>query len=197
MRHLAVRVSEKIEPIYGTVTVKRGFAKMQKGGVIMDVTNAVRYWDEWEVLFNTMMKIRAEGKKVPQFCFWAFNGPVISVVQDLYDWFYKNPQYEDLWFYWDGKPLLLYNGHASEDAINQVVMNPNPHYDPARAGEASAPIQVVDAFLEKMSKEPERFEADLRRLGRKFGSVLLPKSQVAAMRQKAAEMQDLLAGLGV
>jgi len=27
------------KPIYGTVTLKRGFAKMQKGGVIMDVTN--------------------------------------------------------------------------------------------------------------------------------------------------------------
>ena len=39
MRHLAVRVSEKSKPIYGTVTVKRGFAKMQKGGVIMDVTS--------------------------------------------------------------------------------------------------------------------------------------------------------------
>lgn len=69
--------------------------------------------------------------------------------------------------------------------------------DPGRAAEASAPIQVVDAFLEKMSQNPERFEADLRRLGRKFGSVLLPKSQVAAMREKAAEMQALLAGLGV
>ncbi len=29
----------KRNPIYGTVTLKRGFAKMQKGGVIMDVTN--------------------------------------------------------------------------------------------------------------------------------------------------------------
>jgi len=39
MSRAAVRVSEEAEPVYGTVTVKRGFAKMQKGGVIMDVTS--------------------------------------------------------------------------------------------------------------------------------------------------------------
>ena len=30
---------EQLKPVYGTVTLKRGFAKMQKGGVIMDVTS--------------------------------------------------------------------------------------------------------------------------------------------------------------
>ena len=27
--------------------------------LVMDVTNAVRYWDEWDVLFPTMEKMRA------------------------------------------------------------------------------------------------------------------------------------------
>ena len=53
--------------------------------LMMDVTNAVRYWDEWEAIFSVMEKMKAEGNQVPQFCFWAFNGPVITVVQDLYD----------------------------------------------------------------------------------------------------------------
>ena len=69
----------------------------------MDVTNAVRYWDEWDVIFPVMQKMKAEGNKVPQFCFWAFNGPVITVVQDLYDRIYKTNKYKDLWFYWDGE----------------------------------------------------------------------------------------------
>lgn len=30
---------KKLKPVFGTVTLKRGFAKMQKGGVIMDVTS--------------------------------------------------------------------------------------------------------------------------------------------------------------
>lgn len=87
--------------------------------LIMDVTNAVCYWDEWEVLFSTMQEMKALGNKVPKFCFWAFNGNVIDVVQSLYERFYKTPRYEDCWFYWDGKPLLLYNATPSVDA------NPN------------------------------------------------------------------------
>ena len=87
--------------------------------LIMDVTNAVCYWDEWEVLFTTMQEMKALGNKVPKFCFWAFNGNVIDVVQSLYERFYKTPRYEDCWFYWDGKPLLLYNATPSVDA------NPN------------------------------------------------------------------------
>ncbi len=87
--------------------------------LIMDVTNAVCYWDEWEVLFSTMQEMKALGNKVPKFCFWAFNGNVIDVVQSLYERFYKTPRYQDCWFYWDGKPLLLYNATPSVDA------NPN------------------------------------------------------------------------
>ena len=84
--------------------------------LVLDVTNAVRYWDEWEVLFSTMEKMREEGNNTPQFCFWAFNGEVITVVQQLYERIYKENKYPDLWFYWDGKPLLLYNADPVHDA---------------------------------------------------------------------------------
>ena len=35
--------------------------------LIMDVTNAVRYWDEWNTIFPVMEKMKAEGNRVPQF----------------------------------------------------------------------------------------------------------------------------------
>lgn len=98
--------------------------------VIFDVTNAVHYWSEWESVIGVMQKMRQEGNKVPQICFWAFNGPVITVVQDLYEKIYKKDKYRDLWFYWDGKPLLLYNGNPAMDANGGGVANPNPNYDP-------------------------------------------------------------------
>jgi hypothetical protein len=113
--------------------IRRDMSMLADAGVdvlIMDVTNAVRYWDEWSVLFPVMERMKAEGNRVPQFCFWAFNGPVITVVQDLYDRIYKARQYSDLWFTWDGKPLLLYNSNPRSDANGQGVPNPNPHYDP-------------------------------------------------------------------
>lgn len=60
-----------------------------------------------------------------------------------------------------------------------------------RAGEPLA-IEVVDAFLERMSKDPEKFADGLRKIGQKYGSVLLPKDAVEAMRAKAAELQEMV-----
>jgi hypothetical protein len=97
--------------------------------VIMDVTNAECYWDEWEVVFSVMEKMKAEGNRVPQFCFWSFNGPSITVVQSLYERIYRPGKYKDLWFFWDGKPLLLYNGKPSVDSNGPVTQHPNPNYD--------------------------------------------------------------------
>ena len=122
--------------------IRKDMSMLADAGVdvlVMDVTNAVRYWDEWEVLFSTMQEMKAEGNKVPQFLFWAFNGPVITVVQDLYDRIYKPGRFEDLWFYWDGKPLLLYNSRPTFDANRGGIKNPNPHYDPAARSDTAHP----------------------------------------------------------
>ncbi|NDP22957.1 MAG: hypothetical protein GZ091_18040 [Paludibacter sp.] len=121
--------------------------------LVMDVTNAVRYWDEWEALFKTMQKMKAEGNKVPIFCFWAFNGPVITVVQDLYDRIYKTNLYSDLWFYWDGKPLLLYNGKPKFDANSTNVKNANPHYDPSAKTDTNNPHFGNPDYTEEFYKD--------------------------------------------
>jgi hypothetical protein len=114
----------------------------------MDVTNAVRYWDEWDVIFPVMQEMKAEGNKVPQFCFWAFNGPCITVVQDLYEKIYKTEKYKDLWYSWDGKPLLLYNGNPLVDANGQVPQHPNLHYDPAAKTDVNHPHYGDPAYTE-------------------------------------------------
>ncbi len=129
--------------------------------LIMDVTNAVRYWDEWNVIFPVMEKMKAEGNRVPKFCFWAFNGPVVTVVQDLYDKIYKTNRYSDLWFEWDGKPLLLYNGNPKYDANGSVPQNPNPHYEAAAKTDANNPHfgdpDYTDEFYKDYTKEVKRF----------------------------------------
>ena len=99
--------------------IRKDMSMLADAGVdvlVMDVTNAVRYWDEWEVTFSVMEKMRAEGNKTPQVLFWCYNGPVVKVVQDIYERIYKENKYSDLWFYWDGKPLLLYNARPELDA---------------------------------------------------------------------------------
>ncbi len=136
--------------------IRKDMSMLTDAGVdvlIMDVTNAVRYWDEWETIFSVMEKMKAEGNQVPQFCFWAFNGPVITVVQDLYDKYYKAGKFKDLWFIWDGKPLLLYNGTPSSDANGAGVQNPNPHYDSAAVTNATNPHYGDPEFTTQFYKD--------------------------------------------
>ena len=144
--------------------IRKDMSMLTDAGVdvlILDVTNAVRYWDEWEVLFKTMHKMKAEGNKVPQFCFWAFNGQVVTVVQDLFDRIYKTKRFNDLWFYWDGKPLLLYNGNPKFDANGQDVKQPNPHYDALAKTDSSHPHfndpDFTEPFYKDYTKEVRNF----------------------------------------
>lgn len=99
--------------------IRRDLSMLADAGVdvlILDVTNAVLYWDEWAVLFEEMAAMRLMGNRVPQFCFWVFNGNVVSVVTQLYERIYKEERAKDFWFQWDGKPLLLYNAEPNHDA---------------------------------------------------------------------------------
>ena len=144
--------------------IRKDMSMLADAGVdvlVMDVTNAVRYWDEWDVIFPTMRKMKAEGNRVPRFCFWAFNGPTITVVQDLYEKIYRLEKYKDLWFYWDGKPLLLHNGTPTVDAVISDRKHPNPNYDPAAKTDTSHPHHgdpdYAEEFYQDYTKEVKEF----------------------------------------
>lgn len=61
------------------------------------------------------------------------------------------------------------------------------------------PIEVVDAFFKRMLENPEQYADGLRKIGDKYGSVLVPKGRfnamIRAMKAKTAEMQELVASL--
>jgi len=144
--------------------IRKDMSMLADAGVdvlVLDVTNGVHYWEEWETLFAVMENMQKEGNKVPHFCFWAFNGPAITVVQELYEKIYKPSKHKDLWFYWDDKPLLLYNGNPSVDANGKGVRNPNPHFDSvARTNSSSAHFgnpEFTTEFYEDYTKEVKGF----------------------------------------
>lgn len=121
-----------------TWLMRRDLSMLQDAGLdvlILDVTNGVCYWDEWELLFSTMEKMRAEGNRTPQFTFWSFNNSPVKVVTQLYERYYKTEKYKDLWFHWDGKPLLLYNANPSVDA--------GGNYE---ASLSDYPVEIFDFF---------------------------------------------------
>lgn len=57
--------------------------------------------------------------------------------------------------------------------------------------------EIVDKLLAKMTHDPEKFAADIRRLREKYfaGGVLLSRERVTAMRAKTAELQAMIDGL--
>ena len=61
-----------------------------------------------------------------------------------------------------------------------------------RAGVMPPTIEVVDALFEKMTQDPDKFADGLRKLGRKYGSVLLPKALVSEISQQATRLQELV-----
>jgi len=105
--------------------------------------------------------MKKEGNKVPEFVFWAFNGPVITVVQDLYDKIYKQERFSDLWFYWDDKPLLLYNATPQFDANRGGITHPNPHFDPAAKTDQDHPHygdpDYTEEFYQDYTSEVKEF----------------------------------------
>ena len=72
----------------------------------MDVTNGCTYTDVYMKLCKIYQQIRDEGGKTPQICFMA-NAGNVAVAQNLYDDLYSKNLYKDLWFMWNGKPLLM------------------------------------------------------------------------------------------
>jgi len=78
-----------------------------------------------------------------------------------------------------------------EDLVDQTGFT---SYIKPRVAAPMAP-EIVDALLEKMTMNPEKFADGLRKIGEKYGSVLLPRATVAAMQAKARELQEMAAGL--
>lgn len=144
--------------------IQKDISMLSDAGVdvlILDVTNGVCYWEQWDILFDVMAAMKEKDNEVPQICFWAFNGHPMTCAQQIYERYYKTGQHKDLWFYWDGKPLFLCNMNPTLDANGAGNGNPNPNYDPAAASDPANPhygdSDYADEFYKDYSKEVKDF----------------------------------------
>lgn len=74
--------------------------------VFLDVTNGFTYDHNFLTICKVYDEIRRLGQPTPQIGFLA-NAGADRVVRHLYDSFYAPGYYPDLWFRWQGKPLML------------------------------------------------------------------------------------------
>ena len=79
--------------------------------VVFDNSNAVTYDRARQTLCETWEAIRREGGKTPQIAFLCPFGNAAGIgtatLRELYDTLYAPGRYADLWFRWNGKPLVL------------------------------------------------------------------------------------------
>lgn len=74
----------------------------------IDATNAVTYLETVKKLCEVSLQMRADGIFTPQIVFTTATNSG-ATINTIYDNFYALSLYNDLWFRWQGKPLILGN----------------------------------------------------------------------------------------
>ncbi|GGD51143.1 discoidin domain-containing protein [Paenibacillus nasutitermitis] len=93
-----------------TYVLKKHAQQLADAGVdtlIFDVTNGYTYKDNYMALLQAFTEVRNNGGKTPQVMFLVPFGSPVAVVNELYTDLYGPGLYSDLWFRWEGKPLIM------------------------------------------------------------------------------------------
>ena len=90
--------------------------------IFFDNSNDICYPGTLQVIFNVWSQMRKEGIDTPQvsFLFGDHDDRSNRQSTNVYYYFMKSGKYDDLWFRWEGKPLVLAVGEAVE---NEEVRN--------------------------------------------------------------------------
>lgn len=84
--------------------------------LVLDVTNAYTYTNVYMQLLNVYQQIRDVGGKTPQVTFLC-NTNHVQTVNTIYNDLYSKNLYPELWFRWQGKPLML----ASPEGLSTEI----------------------------------------------------------------------------
>ena len=96
--------------------------------VLFDCTNGSYTWEPaYMNLLKVWSEARADGIRTPQIGFmlnFGYSGSTLSSLRQIYEAIYKDGKYQDLWFYWEGKPLVMsHNGLDLDDEYQAEIAN--------------------------------------------------------------------------
>ncbi len=124
------------EPLYGYYrsedpwVIRRHGALLADAGIntlIFDATNAVTYREVYRKVCEIFTEIRAEGGRTPHIAFMVNTRPG-DTARKIYENLYKPRLFEDLWFYWKGKPLMLCDPAQADDELRQFFTFRKAHW---------------------------------------------------------------------
>jgi len=91
--------------------IRRNIAMMAAAGVdfiYFDVTNAFTYLPVVDTYCEISVEMRGKGIRAPYISFMTHSSEG-KTMNTLYDEFYAKQKYNNLWFIWEGKPLIFGN----------------------------------------------------------------------------------------
>jgi len=124
------------EPLYGYYNsmdpwvLRRHASLLTDAGidtVIFDTTNRNTYRAVYMKLCEIWTQMRQEGSPTPQICFMV-NTKAGETAQELYNDLYKPALYRDLWFQWQGKPLLICDPAEASPEVQQFFTLRKAHW---------------------------------------------------------------------
>ena len=115
------------EPLFGYYkltdpwVIRRHMHMLADAGVdalVLDATNAEIYENVLSQFLPLLLQIRSEGGRVPQLLF-MLNTDMGNAAKQLLEKFYRPGHYAELWFRWEGKPLMLCNPDAARPEVRE------------------------------------------------------------------------------
>lgn len=96
--------------------------------VFFDCTNGSYLWkSSYDVLMQVWDRARRDGVRVPKIAFMLPFAPIPEAavsIKNLYRDIYAQKRYPDLWFYWQGKPIIMAYPEtvaSDDDPINREI----------------------------------------------------------------------------
>ena len=124
------------QPLYGYYNsrdpwvLRRHAALLADAGidvVIFDTTNRKTYPEVYMEICKVWSRILREGGSAPRLCFMV-NTKAGDTAEELYRDLYKPGLYPDLWFRWQGKPLLICDPKQASDAVKKFFTLRKAHW---------------------------------------------------------------------
>lgn len=103
--------------------IRRNIAMMAAAGVdfiYFDVTNAFTYMPTVNKYCEISLEMRAKGINAPYISFMT-NARSGEIINQLYDNIYAQDKYKDLWYLWEGKPIIF--GQPTDVTLRTEVKN--------------------------------------------------------------------------
>jgi len=124
------------EPLYGYYrsddpwVLRRHAHLLADAGIdtlIFDTTNAVTYTPVFMKICEVFDQVRMEGGRTPCICFMV-NTKAGDTARRIYEDLYKPGLYPDLWFRWEGKPLMVCDPKEADDELRAFFTLRKAHW---------------------------------------------------------------------